>query len=360
MSQQTAETFKQAEAEAFADQMLDTLNKAAAALMISVGHRTGLFDALADLPRATSERIANAAGLNERYVREWLGAMVTARIVDYDPAAGTYFLPRERAAFLTRAASPNNLAATTQFIPLLASVEDEIVEAFRKGGGVPYSSYPRFHDVMAEESQQTTVSALIDSILPLVPGLTERLREGIEVMDVGCGRGRALILMARTFPKSRFTGYDFSVEAITDAAAEATRQGLANIRFEARDVARIDETARYDLITAFDAIHDQAAPRKVLKAIAGALRPGGVFLMQDIYASSHVHNNIDNPLGTFTYAVSCLHCMTVSLALGGEGLGAAWGEEKALELLSEAGFKRVEVKRLPHDIINNYYIAERD
>jgi 2-polyprenyl-3-methyl-5-hydroxy-6-metoxy-1,4-benzoquinol methylase len=360
MSQQTAKTLNQAEAQAFADRMLDTLNKAAAALMISVGHRTELFDTMADLPHATSERIANAAGLNERYVREWLGAMVAARIVDYDPAGRTYFLPRERAAFLTRAASPNNLASTAQFIPVLASVENEIVEAFRKGGGVPYSSYPRFHEVMAEESNQTVVAGLTDAILPLVPGLTEDLREGIDVMDVGCGRGRALIRMARTFPKSRFTGYDFSVEAITEAGAEASRQELANIRFEARDVARIDDPARYNLVTAFDSIHDQAAPRKVLKAIASALRPGGVFLMQDIYASSLVQKNIEHPLGTFTYTVSCLHCMTVSLALGGEGLGAAWGEEKALELLAEAGFNKVAVKRVPHDIINNYYIAGRN
>jgi 2-polyprenyl-3-methyl-5-hydroxy-6-metoxy-1,4-benzoquinol methylase len=339
--------------------MLDTLNKAAAALMISVGHRIELFDTLADLAPATSERIAKAAGLNERYVREWLGAMVTARIIEYDPAKETYFLPREHAAFLTRAASPNNLAATSQFIPVLASVENEIVESFRNGGGVPYSSYPRFHEVMAEESNQTVVAGLIDAILPLVPGLVKDMREGIDVMDVGCGRGRALILMAGTFPKSRFTGTDFSEEAIADAGAEAARQGLANIRFEAQDVARLDKPERYDLITAFDAIHDQAAPRKVLKAIARALRPGGVFLMQDIRASSHVHKNIDHPLGTFTYTVSCLHCMTVSLALGGEGLGAAWGEEKALELLAEAGFGKVEVQRLPHDIINNYYIAKK-
>jgi 2-polyprenyl-3-methyl-5-hydroxy-6-metoxy-1,4-benzoquinol methylase len=359
MSQKAARTINEAQAQAFGERMLDTLNKAAAALMMSIGHRTELFDTLADLPAATSERIAKAAGLDERYVREWLGAMVTARIVDYDPARGTYFLPREHAAFLTRAASPNNLAMTAEFIPVLASVENEIVESFRNGGGVPYSSYSRFHEVMAEESDQTVVTGLIDAILPLVPGLIEDLREGIDVMDVGCGRGRALILMARTFPKSRFTGYDFSEEAIADASAEAARQGLANTRFEAQDVAQIDEPARYDLVTAFDAIHDQAAPRKVLKAIARALRPGGIFLMQDIRTSSDVHNNIDHPLGTYIYTISCLHCMTVSLALGGEGLGAAWGEEKALELLAEAGFENVGIRQLPHDIVNNYYIAQK-
>jgi 2-polyprenyl-3-methyl-5-hydroxy-6-metoxy-1,4-benzoquinol methylase len=359
MSRQATKTINESKAQLFAERMLDTLNKAAAALMISVGHRTKLFDIMATLPPSGSEAVAQAAGLKERYVREWLGAMVTARIIDYDPAKKTYFLPREHAAFLTRAASPNNFAATLQFVPLLGSVEDGIVESFVNGGGVPYSSYPRFHEVMAEESNMTVVSGLIDSILPLVPGLNEDLQAGIDVLDVGCGRGRALILMARTFPKSNFTGYDFSEDAIDEARAEAARNGLSNVRFEAKDVAEINETACYDLVTAFDAIHDQAAPRKVLKAIAKALRPGGVFLMQDIRASSHVERNIDHPLGTFTYTVSCLHCMTVSLALNGEGLGAAWGEEKALELLAEAGFDHVDVRQLEHDILNNYYVAPK-
>jgi 2-polyprenyl-3-methyl-5-hydroxy-6-metoxy-1,4-benzoquinol methylase len=359
MSQQARRTINESKAQAFAEQMLDTLNKAAAALMISVGHRTKLFDTMANLPPSTGEGIAEAAGLNERYVREWLGAMVTARIIDYHPTNKTYYLPREHAAFLTRAASPNNLAATLQFVPLLGSVEDGIVESFVNGGGVPYSSYPRFHEVMAEESNMTVVTGLIDSILPLVPGLIEDLHAGINVLDVGCGRGRALILMARTFPNSNFTGYDFSEDAITEARAEAARNGLSNVRFEVKDVAEINETASYDLITAFDAIHDQAAPRKVLKAIGRAVRPGGVFLMQDIRASSHVDKNIDHPLGTFTYTVSCLHCMTVSLALNGEGLGAAWGEEKAVELLAEAGFDHVDVKQLQHDILNNYYVAPK-
>ena len=140
-------------------------------------------------------------------------------------------------------ASPNNLAATARFVPLLGSVEDGIVESFHKGGGVPYSSYPRFHEVMAEESSQTVVAGLLDAILPLVPGLIEDLREGIEVMDVGCGRGRALILLAQTFPKSSFTGYDFSEEAIASAGAEAAQLGLANVRFEVKDVAQIADRA---------------------------------------------------------------------------------------------------------------------
>ena len=188
-STMTTQPFDQGRAEAFAERMVDVLNSGAIALMTSIGHRTGLFDAMAGLPPSTSEQIASAASLNERYVREWLGAMVVGRIVEHDPQDGTYRLPPEHAAFLTRAATPDNIAVTAQFIPLMGSVEDRIVERFREGGGVPYSAFPRFHEVMAEDSGQTVVSALFDSILPLVPGLTERLEAGIEVLDVGCGSG---------------------------------------------------------------------------------------------------------------------------------------------------------------------------
>ena len=349
----------QAKAEKFAERMVGVLNEGAIALMTSIGHRTGLFDTMAGLLPSTGKQIASAAGLNERYVREWLGAMVVGRIVEHDPENETYHLPQEHAAFLTRAASPENIAAFTQYIPLLGSVEDGIVESFKNGGGVPYSAFPRFHEVMAEDSGQTVLPALTDHILPLVPGLTERLEKGIDVLDVGCGSGRALNLMARTFPNSRFAGYDLSEEAIARARAEAKEHGTANARFEVKDAATLDEEARYDLITTFDAVHDQADPAAVLQGIANALKDEGVYLMQDIAGSSHHHNNLNHPIGPFLYTISTMHCMTVSLAQGGEGLGAMWGEEKAREMLREAGFKEVHVKQLPHDFQNSYYIAKK-
>jgi 2-polyprenyl-3-methyl-5-hydroxy-6-metoxy-1,4-benzoquinol methylase len=243
-------------------------NGGALALMTSIGHRTELFDTMADLPPATSQQIAEAAGLNERYVREWLGAMVTGRIVDYDPDDGTYGLSSEHAASLTRAATPDNMAMFMQYIPLLGSVEDGVVASFRNGGGVPYSAFPRFQQVMAEDSGQTVAAALVDTILPLVPGLVRSLHNGTDVLDAGCGRGRALNLMAQAFPNSRFIGYDLSVEGIDAARAEAKEMGLTNVRFEVKDVAALDEAAQYDLITAFDAIHDQAKPATVLDTIS--------------------------------------------------------------------------------------------
>jgi SAM-dependent methyltransferase len=349
----------QARAEEFAERMVGVLNEGAIALMTSIAHRTGLFDAMAGLPPSTSTQIASAADLNERYVREWLGAMVVGGIVEHDPQNGTYHLPQEHAAFLTRAASPDNIAAFAQYIPLLGSVEDGIVESFKNGGGVPYSAFPRFHEVMAEDSGQTVLPALKDHILPLVPGLTERLEKGIDVLDVGCGSGRALNLMARTFPNSRFLGYDLSEEAIAHARAEAQEHGITNARFEVKDAATLDEEASYDLVTTFDAVHDQADPAAVLRGIADALREGGVYLMQDIAGSSHHHNNLEHPIGPFLYTISTMHCMTVSLAQGGEGLGAMWGQEKAKQMLEEAGFEEVEIEQLPHDFQNYYYIATK-
>jgi 2-polyprenyl-3-methyl-5-hydroxy-6-metoxy-1,4-benzoquinol methylase len=212
---------------------------------------------------------------------------------------------------------------------------------------------------MAEESAQSTAFAIVETILPAIPGLVESLKDGIEVMDVGCGSGHTLNVMAKAFPESRFTGYDFSQEGIDRARAEERQMGLSNVRFEVQDAASMDEPRRYGLITTFDAIHDQAQPARVLDAISRALRPDGVFLAQDIRASSYVHKNLEHPMAPFIYTISCMHCMTVSLALNGEGLGAAWGEEKALAMLAEAGFKSVEVKQFPHDTMNNYYIATK-
>ncbi|QIN78037.1 methyltransferase domain-containing protein [Rubrobacter marinus] len=356
----TTRNLDAAAAEAFAERMVGVLNDGAIALMTSIGHRTGLFDAMADMPPATSEGIAGASGLDERYVREWLGAMVVGGVVEHDPESDTYRLPPEHAASLTRDAAPDNVAAFMQYIPLLGSVEDRIVGCFREGGGVPYADFPRFQEVMAEDSGQTVLPALIDHILPLVPGLTARLERGIEVLDVGCGSGRALNLMARAFPNSFFTGYDLSEEGIARAREEAERDGSSNVRFEVRDASKLGETARYDLITTFDAIHDQAKPAAVLEGIANALEPEGVYLMQDIAGSSHVHNNLDHPLGPFLYTVSTMHCMTVSLAQDGDGLGTMWGEEKAQEMLREAGFANIEVKHLPHDVQNSYYVSTKN
>jgi 2-polyprenyl-3-methyl-5-hydroxy-6-metoxy-1,4-benzoquinol methylase len=361
MTQAALQTkFDTAKAEQFAEALLGALNGGALSLMVSIGHRTGLFDAMKRTPAATSEQLAAAAGLNERYVREWLGAMVTSRVVDYEPSSRHYTLPLEHAASLTREAGADNMAVFAQYIGGLGYVEDDVVECFKHGGGVPYEKFPRFHEVMEEDSGQSVLSSLETHILPLVPGLRERLAAGIRVLDVGCGRGRVLQRLATLFPASRFLGLDLSQEAIDYARANA--RGLANLEYEVRDVSDFDRTAEpdaFDCIFTFDAIHDQGRPLDVLKGIRRALKPGGVYLMQDISGTGHLERDIEHPLGTLLYTVSCMHCMTVSLAQNGEGLGAMWGVEKTLEYLGKAGFSGVETKKLAHDVQNNWYVVSK-
>ncbi|MEX2171402.1 MAG: class I SAM-dependent methyltransferase [Pirellulales bacterium] len=349
----------QTQVDQFMQRLVGTLTSATTALMLSIGHRTGLFDALAGREPATSQQIAQWAGLNERYVREWLGAMVTARIIDFEAKRNTYQLPPAHAALLTRDSPIGNFGVTMQWISVLGNVEDKIIECFRSGGGVPYEQFHRFHEVMAEESGQTVVAALLTHIVPLVEGLQVQLEQGIEVLDVGCGSGRAICMLAEAYSKSRFIGYDLCEEAV-DAAQQKTRdRGLKNVRFETSDVAKLGDRDRFDLITAFDAIHDQADPAQVLKGIHAALKPTGTFLMQDILASSELQKNFDNPLAPMLYTISCMHCMTVSLSQGGAGLGACWGRELAEKMLREAGFASVEVHKLAHDEMNYYYVVRK-
>lgn len=345
--------------EEFAGRILGAVDGASLALLLSIGHQTGLLDTIAGLPPSTSAQIAEAAGLDERYVREWLGGMTTGHVVDYDPASETFTLPAHRASVLTRAAGPANLAVAAMFIPLLGEVEQQIIDCFRRGGGLSYSEFPRFHTLMAEQSAAVYDSALVDVVLPLVDGLVERLRSGADVADFGCGSGHAINVMARAFPGSRFTGIDFSEESIAAGRREAADLGLTNVSFEGRNLRELDEADAYDVITVFDAIHDQSHPAQVLENIYRALRPGGVLLMADIKASSRLEDNVGVPMRTYLYTTSLMHCMTVSLALDGAGLGAVWGEQLATSMLADAGFSDVRVAEIESNPINNYYIARK-
>jgi len=194
-----------------------------------------------------------------------------------------------------------------------------------------------------------------DATLGLVDGLVHRLEQGIDVLDVGCGRGRALRIYAERFPNSRFVGYDLSSEAV--ATARHNANDLPNVRFEVLDCMKMEDADAFDLIFTFDAIHDQPHPLTLLQNIRRALRRDGVYIAQDIWAHTRVADNLDHPMGPFTYTISLMHCMTVSLAQGGEGLGAAWGEEKAFELFALAGFGDVGMHRLEHDMQNAYHVC---
>ena len=320
--------FDQDKKDAFAGRMMGILNDGMLAVMISVGHRTGLFDAMATLPAATSHEIAERAGLQERYVRECLGALVTGQIVTYDPGTRAYRLPREHAPLLTRAGGAENIATFVRFLPHVAKVEDQIVECFRQGGGVPYSEYTGFSEAMHEASSPMFDGALLDEVLPLVPELRGKLEEGSEVLEVGCGSGHALMLLARHFANSRFVGYDLIEDSVAMGVAKAEAEGLENVSFEKRDVTTMTHDGHFDVVTAFDTVHDQAKPDVLLAGIARALKPGGIYLMSDVKASTFLENNLEHTARSLLLLglVHALHVRFAGAGRHGPGRRVGRGE----------------------------------
>jgi SAM-dependent methyltransferase len=345
-----------AASQAFTRKVFGMIAGGVSAFMIDLGLRTGLFDAAAGAGPLTSGELAVRAGLDERYVREWLAAMTTAGVFRLD--GDRFELPAPHAACLAGETS-RNVAPRTQMVGFLAQHLESVARAFRDGAGVPYSAFrPGFTGLMDRLNRFRYDQLLVSGYLAAVDGLIERLADGIAVADIGCGSGHCLNVMAAAFPKSSFAGFDIAEDAITDGEAEAARLGLANARFEVRDVTELPP-ASFDLITAFDAIHDQAAPALVLRGVREALADGGVFLAIDVKASSDLAGNLDHPLGSYLYGVSVMHCMSVSLAEGGPGLGTMWGRELATRMFHDAGFTSVEERPAPpQDAINTIYVCK--
>jgi 2-polyprenyl-3-methyl-5-hydroxy-6-metoxy-1,4-benzoquinol methylase len=346
-------------ADVYASRIVRTLNSGFIALMISVGHRTGLFDVMAALPPATSSDIAAAAGLSERYVREWLAAMTTAHIVEHDARTSAYFLRIEYAAVLARGAGIDNLAPVAQLLAQLAAVEDLVVAGFRSGGGVTSDAYECVSELTSVEKRHWVDTFWVERLLELMPGMTSRLVKGATVLDAGCGDGAVLNAMARVFPRSLFRGYDISSIAVERAKEQAMEAGLTNVDFAVGDVATLDEPRAYDLVLALESIHEMGFPRIALRRIVAALKRDGVFVMQEIAASSHLSRNEDHPFAPMLYALSTLHSLPIALGQEGEALGRMWGQERAAQLLAEAGFRNLRLETMPGDELHSYCIATK-
>ncbi len=340
----------------FLESLKSTFQHAMTAMLIDLGHRTGLFDALADAPASSSE-LASRTAMQERQLREWLSAMAVAEIVNYDAATKTFTLPPEHALWLSGKRS-TNLAPMAGMLMGLAPRLDDVEAAFRNGGGVSYDQYrPHFTHAMDAIGRAKYDELLVSTYLPKAPGLPEQLSAGVRVGDVGCGTGHCLNLMAAAFPASTFVGFDIAQGAIELGRQEATEMGLSNITFEVADVLHLPNKEPFDVLFAFDAIHDQADPSGVLTRIKSALTTNGTFFMVDILASSHLENNLNDPGKLITYGVSVMHCMQVSLAVGGAGLGTAWGTEMATEMLNAVGFNEVTIHPIERDPTNCIYVC---
>jgi SAM-dependent methyltransferase len=242
----------------------------------------------------------------------------------------------------------------------MGGLQEQTLSCLESGAGTVYADYPCFHQIMAEDSEQTVVNALFEHVLPLIDNADARLRSGIEVMDAGCGKGFAMLALAAAYPRSQFTGYDLCADAIADARRLAISRGLDNINFATLDMSAFDECGKYDLVTSFDAVHDQRDPQDLIRRIARALKPSGTYLMQDIGGSVRLENNLDFPMASLFYAISLTHCTPISIGQGGQGIGTMWGWETAQEMLHNAGFNNIERNVLPHDPTNVWFVSRRE
>lgn len=326
----------------FGARMRDLLTGHALTTAIGIGHRTGLFDAAARGP-ATSAELAERAGCHERYVREWLGAMVTGGLFELD--GDRYVLPAAHAAFLTGAGA-SNVGPAAGMLQRLDAVSPQVERCLVDGGGVPYAAYAALGP-MGEQWRPIYDEHLVSGFLGAVDGLDARLRAGARVLDLGCGSGHAAILMGREYPRSAIVGLDLAPEAIAQAEAERAATGPPNVSFVVADAGDLEPGPGYDVITAFDAIHDQQDPLRVLRRIRAALAPGGVFVMVDVDSTGRVQDDVGDPNAPVMYAISLLFCVPTSLAAGGPGLGAMWGRAAALAMLADAGFDDVTVLPSP-------------
>ena len=336
--------------EQFAQRLIGDFTGLASSLMAAIGDRLGLFKALASGGPATATELASQTQTHERYLREWLGAMASTGYVEYDATTRRFSLPPAHAPLLADERSAMFFGGAYQQWLGLVRVLDDVSRAFRDGGGVSFEAYGQDFWQGTERFTSTWFDhLLVQQWLPAAPEARSALERGVRLADVGCGRGRALIRLAQAFPASHFVGYDLHAPSIAAAARAADAAGVSQrVRFQQQDVtAGLPEP--YEVITAFDVVHDAVDPRALLQAIRNALRDGGTFLCLEFNAREQVAEQIKDPMATLGYTISTLFCMTTSLAHDGQGLGALGLNERRLrEWCMEVGFK--DVRRAQLDI----------
>ena len=319
-----------------AEHLFRDMAGAMSAGMVYLGVRSGLFRTLQGRGPLSAEEVARRSGLQPRYVEEWLKGMACAGYLDYDPATQAYALSDEHAYFLASEGSDHYAGGMFDMVPSLLRVAPQVLQAFEKGGGVPFEAFgPECVEALDLINRGLYEHRFTDQWLKALPGVAARLEAGGRMLDVGCGSGRVCLAFARAFPNAEIVGIDPSAESIGRARAAA---GGLRVRFEASTTAQLERGAGFDFVTLCDCLHDLAEPAKTLREIRALLKPDGTLLVIEPKAADRLEDN-KNPVATMFYGFSIFHCMTQSLAAGGPGLGTCMGPATARKLLEEAGFR---------------------
>jgi len=336
----------------FATQLLAAMRGSLLQRVLRIAADTGLLNALRRMPPATAGQVAREARLDLRYALAMLQALTAHGVVQYRPAKQHFHLPSAQRSLLTPSRPDSFLELVDSTTPRDPS-DDRLIRAIREGVGYPL------------EAGMADQWANLIHVLPSPPhglapafeaahSLEAALQAGITVGEAGCGQGRLLVELARTYPRSRFLGYDLNAHALRLATDRAAREGVGNCLFIETDVTQL--ASPHDLMLAFGMLHDTANPEAIMAAAAATIAPSGVFVATEITASSRLERNLGRPLIEIMYDLSLLHCVPHSVASGGAGLGALWGEESVREALEASGLD-VQVVRSSTDAFHSYFIA---
>jgi 2-polyprenyl-3-methyl-5-hydroxy-6-metoxy-1,4-benzoquinol methylase len=324
---------------AFLGRMVGDLGAVATGALVLLGDHLGLYKAMKDGAPVTGAELAKRTGTHERYVREWLAGQAAAGYVDYDAGADRFHLNPEQAVVFADEDSPAFMAGAFEVMSALWVDEPKVLEAFRSGKGLAWHEHSACLFRGTERFFRPGYNAnLVSSWLPALDGVVDKLERGAQVADVGCGHGASTVVMARAFPKSHFTGYDYHPASIERARKAAQDAGVANASF---DVAQAKTySGSYDLVTFFDCLHDMGDPVGASAHVRETLRPDGTWMIVEPLAHDHLEDNL-NPVGRVYYAASTMICTPASLAQEvGAGLGAQAGEVKLRQVVSGGGFTR--------------------
>jgi 2-polyprenyl-3-methyl-5-hydroxy-6-metoxy-1,4-benzoquinol methylase len=310
------------------------------AALIRIGDRLGLYKALAAAGPQTPAELAKKTGTAERYIREWLSSQAAGGYVTYDPGSGKFHLSEEQAFALADENSPAFLPGAFQVALASVKAEEQIAERFKTGKGMGWHEHHPELFVGTERFFRPGYAAnLIAAWIPALQGVEGKLKSGARVADVGCGLGASTILMAKSFPKSEFVGFDYHDKSIETAKQRAKDAGVGNrIRFEVAK-AKDYPGKNYDFVTFFDCLHDMGDPAGASKHVRSTLKSDGTWMIVEPFAGDKLEDNL-NPIGRAFYGASTLLCTPASLSQEvGLALGAQAGEKRLREVVTSGGFK---------------------
>ena len=324
------------------------------AALVVIGDRLGLYRTLATSGALTAAELADKSGTHERYVREWLNAHAASGYVNYLADSGRYQLSPEQAMLFAQEESPAFIVGGFQTALAAGRIVDRLTDAFKSGAGIGWHEHhPDMFPGCARFFKVGYLNHLVQEWIPALDGVEAKLKAGVRVADVGCGVGYSTLIMAKAFPHSQFTGFDYHDESIAAARSHALEAGLSNVSFEIgrADDYGLDEGGHmYEFVTVFDALHDMGDPAAASRHVLRTLAPNGTWMIVEPYAGDRIEENL-NPIGRAFYAASTLLCTPCSLSQDGRmGLGAQAGEARLRSVISGAGFKRF--RRATHSPVN--------